>query len=32
MLELDTYGFTFVHHDTKVRDFADPSERMAVGE
>jgi hypothetical protein len=28
--ELDTHGFTFIHHDTKVRDFADPSERAAV--
>ena len=30
VLEIDTHGFIFVHHDTKVRDFADPSERTAV--
>jgi hypothetical protein len=29
-LELDTYGFAFVDHDTKVEDFADPREREAV--
>ena len=28
--ELDIHGFTFVEHDTKVKDFADPSERNAV--
>ena len=28
--ELDVHGFAFVDHDTKVRDFADPSERKAV--
>jgi hypothetical protein len=29
-LELDIHGFAFVEHDTKVEDFADPSERKAV--
>jgi hypothetical protein len=28
--ELDIHGFAFVDHDTKVREFADPSERNAV--
>jgi hypothetical protein len=30
LLELDIHGFVFVDHDTKVADFADPSERKAV--
>jgi hypothetical protein len=30
LLELDIHGFAFVDHDTKVGDFADPSERKAV--